>query len=158
MCTSFVAFNWARPLLFSCFVACLVPSSFFKNHANLFFLMFMALTVLYCCGLFCVPLCASSCSCHCVREAFVVVHGLCCLLMLLLFFFFFGCLYFGFLHKPTLFQRHLLPLFIFVLRLFFCWDHFVPVVFLYKFLFLLLLLLCFNQKSLSCLSMPRRFC
>ena len=110
-------------MLFSCFVACLVPSSFFKNHANLFFLMFMALTVLYCCGLFCVPLCASSCSCHCVREAFVVVHGLCCLLMLLLFFFFFGCLYFGFLHKPTLFQRHLLPLFIFVLRLFLCCDH-----------------------------------
>ena len=52
------------------------------------FFMFMTLTVLYCCGLFCVPLCASCCPCHCVREVFVVVHGLCCLLMLFIYFFF----------------------------------------------------------------------
>lgn len=106
-------------LLFSCFVACLVPLSFFKNHASLFFnvhdinciVLLWALLCAFVCQLLPLPLCERSLCC-------------CAWFMLLAYVkTFFGCLYFGFLYKPTLFQHHLLLLFIFVLRLFLCCDH-----------------------------------
>ena len=67
-----VVFNWARLLLFSCFVACLVPSSFFKNHANLFFfnvhdinciVLLWALLCAFVCQLLPLPLCERSLCC-----------------------------------------------------------------------------------------------
>ena len=146
-------YSTARAHCVSHFVACLVPLSLFKSHANLFVLI--VLIVLYCCGLFYVSLCVSCCPCHCVREAFVVVCDLCCLFMLKLF----VCLWFGASAKINssfnLVTCHCLFLFS---GSFSVETTAVPVVFLYQFLFLLLLLLCFNQKPLSCLSMPRRFC
>ena len=79
-------YSTARAHCVSHFVACLVPLSLFKSHANLFVLI--VLIVLYCCGLFYVSLCVSCCPCHCVREAFVVVCDMCCSFMLKLFFYF----------------------------------------------------------------------
>ena len=78
-------------MLFSCFVACLVPSSFFKNHANLFFnvhginciVLLWALLCAFVCQLLPLPLCERS-LCLCawfmlliyVKTSFLVVSAL----------------------------------------------------------------------------------
>ena len=131
-------YSTARAHCVSHFVACLVPLSLFKSHANLFVLI--VLIVLYCCGLFYVSLCVSCCPCHCVREAFVVVCDLCCLFMLKLFLvvsalaFYTSQLFFSVISCHCLFLSS---------GSFYVVTTVVPVVFLYQFLFLFLLFLLF---------------